>query len=266
MPLLDPNITPRKYYARCPLLFWAIAAVASRTYSKNPTLLELLSSRVRNLALLSLGENAALYNIQGLLLLLKWPPPRTHVNGDLNWPLCGAVIHMAMQIGLHLPLSSQEYSKVRLRLSETEVNHRIQTWAYCILVYQEICVGKGTPPVLLGDISHDPEQRRVLLQKIDPHLRSEIKIQEIIAKFCVAVSNHALRSLSADQERSLSVLIHVFQSQIEDIRLDSSSGIFLGRRLLCNSANKQIQFSANCLIQLLAWSLRRSIYIRRLLL
>jgi len=226
MPLLDSTLTPNEYYTLSPLLFWTIAGVASRSCSRNPTLLGVLPWRVHNLALLSLGQHATLHNVQGLLLLLKWPFPKTHANTDLTFPLSGAVLHMAMQIGLHFPLSSQEFSKVRLRLSEAEVKKRTETWAYCVLVYQEICLCKGNPPTLLRDVSHDLEQRRVLLQKIDPRLKFEVKVQDIVAKFCRAVSSHGLRVLSADQERSLTILIQTFLTQVQDIRLESSSGMF----------------------------------------
>lgn len=136
MPILDSSMTPNAYFVLSPFLFWAIIGVGCRTYYKNPTLLSVLPSKIKSLALLMLDSNATLPTVQGYLLILYWPFPKSNHSSDFTFPFSAAVLHMAMAMGLHLPVSSQEFSKVRIRLSEDESKKRAETWGYCMLVYQ----------------------------------------------------------------------------------------------------------------------------------
>ena len=135
MPILDPSTSPNAYYTLSPFLFWTIIGVGSRSYSRNPTLLGILPTRIHNMALLTLNAPVTLQSVQGLLLLLFWPFPKTSTGYDLGYPLTGALVHMAMQMGLHLPVLSQEFSRVRLKLDEQEIKKRAETWGYCQLIY-----------------------------------------------------------------------------------------------------------------------------------
>ena len=88
------------------------------------------------MALLSLNTQVTLPIIHGMLLLLHWPFPKASHGHDLTFPLSAALLHMAMQMGLHLPVASQEFSKVRVKLTEDELKIRAETWGYCTLIYQ----------------------------------------------------------------------------------------------------------------------------------
>src|SRR5690349_12335300 len=100
MPILDPSMSPNACYALSPFLFWTIVGVASRSYSRNPTLLGFLPAKIHNMALLTLNSTVTLQIVQGLLLLLCWPFPKVSTGHDLGYPLTGALVHMATQMGL----------------------------------------------------------------------------------------------------------------------------------------------------------------------
>ena len=154
LPILDPSITPNAYYSLSPLLFWAIIGIACRTYSKNPTLLSVLPSKIQVMALMSLNvPQTTLAIVQGMLLLLQWPFPKVGHGHDQSFPLSAAVLHMAMQIGLHLPVASQEFSKQRVRLTEEELRIRAETWGYCTLIYQRYF---SPPPPAHSSLMHCP--------------------------------------------------------------------------------------------------------------
>lgn len=89
------------------------------------------------MAMLTLNANATLQIVQGLLLVVYWPFPKSKNGTDLTFPLSGALLHMAMQMGLHIPQSSQDVSKVRIKTGEDEFKKRAETWGYCMLVYQQ---------------------------------------------------------------------------------------------------------------------------------
>jgi len=135
MPILDPSMGPNAYYTLSPFLFWAIVGVACRSYTRNPTLLGFLPAKIHNMALLTLNSTVTLQIVQGLLLVLCWPFPKVSMGHDLGYPLSGALVHMATHMGLHLPVSSQEFSRVRLKLDEDEIKRRAETWGYCQLIY-----------------------------------------------------------------------------------------------------------------------------------
>lgn len=89
------------------------------------------------MALLSvLSTCAPWYTIQGLLLLLTWPFPKEN-RPDVTFPLGGMLLHVAMQHGFHIPMSSHEFSRVKIPVSsDLDMVRRSELWAHCVLVYQ----------------------------------------------------------------------------------------------------------------------------------
>ena len=81
-------------------------------------------------------SRVTLPTVRALLLLLHWPFPKVGGGSDLTFALSGAVVHIVMQIGLHLPMASQEFSKDKLRLTEEDLKMRVEIWGYCALIYQ----------------------------------------------------------------------------------------------------------------------------------
>lgn len=135
VPILDPNMIPNEVYQKSPFLFWAITGTASRNYSRDPTLFDCLGEKVLDLALMSLRK-PQLPTIQGLLLILTWPIPRSAGTTDVTYAISGSLLHMAIQNGLHIPTSSQDFSRVKVNLTEEEIKKRAELWGYCVLTYQ----------------------------------------------------------------------------------------------------------------------------------
>lgn len=138
LPILDPQTTPNAYYAQSSFLFWSIIGVACRTYSRNPTLVTALSHSITKMALLSAASTSAPWHtIQALFLVLTWPFPKDMTRPDLTFPMSGMLLHIAMQNGLHIPMSSHEFSRAKIpALSEVDMTRRSELWAHCVIVYQ----------------------------------------------------------------------------------------------------------------------------------
>ncbi|KIW20829.1 hypothetical protein PV08_01407 [Exophiala spinifera] len=238
MPILDPSMTPNACYALSPVLFWVIVGVGCRTYPNNPTLLGVLPSKIKAMALLSVNGNITLYTLQAWLILLYWPFPKSSTGQDMIFPMSAALLHMAMQLGLHLPSSGQDFSKVRLRLSEEETKKRAATWGYCMLIYQRSCLAKGMPATPIIDIPHDQEQKRTLFQSMNPKLQFELKLQDVVTRCSIAVSQNGVRTMSADQERSLDTLLGMFNAQIASVGLEYATDL---DRLYVHLATQSIQ-------------------------
>lgn len=138
MPILNPATTPNRYYAQSSFLFWAIIGVSCRGHPEYSSLLDNLIPHVNEIALKSpKAEMKSLYTVKALLLLLTWHPSQRSLSMDITFPLSGSLLHIAMQLGLHMPVSSQDASTYnKIKLTEIEVNGRAELWAYCIVAYQ----------------------------------------------------------------------------------------------------------------------------------
>lgn len=135
LPSLDEHIRPNEVFQTSPFLFWAVIGTACRDYQKDPSLFDRLGDRVLDLALMSL-RRPHLPTIEGLLLVLTWPIPRSAKTTDVTYAITGSLLHMAIQNGLHIPTSSQDFSRVKINLTEIEIRKRALLWGYCVLTYQ----------------------------------------------------------------------------------------------------------------------------------
>nr|ANF07292.1 C6 transcription factor 2 [Paecilomyces fulvus] len=225
LPILDPRTSPNTYYSKSPFLFWAVIRAASRSYPKNPTLLNALSRGIVEMGLLSLTSTSSpIHTIKGLLLLLNWPFPRENATMDVAFPLSGMLLHLAMQNGLHIPMSSHEFSKARIPApSESDMTKRSELWAQCVVVYQRTCLSKGQSARSISDLTHEPSQNQVLFQRVSPDLALELRCQETIVRCCNAVLENGVRALSPDQERSLDIILRMFENQVKDLESQALS-------------------------------------------
>ncbi|KAJ5085086.1 hypothetical protein N7532_009857 [Penicillium argentinense] len=221
LPILDPQTRPNTYYAQSPFLFWCVIGVSCRAYPRNPTLLMALARSVIEMAFLSaLSTSPPWHTIQGLLLLLNWPFPKGE-HPDVTFPLSGMLLHIAMQNGLHIPMSSHEFSRVKIPAPcEADLVRRSELWAHTVIVYQRVCVTKGQLPRAFN-LSQDPSQRQVLFDKIAPWMVLKLRCQELIAKCSEAVLENGVRSMSLDQERALDILLRTYEGQVDDLELQA---------------------------------------------
>jgi Fungal specific transcription factor domain len=222
LPIFDASRTPDQYYERSEFLFWAIAGVACRTYLKDPTLLDSLGERVLVLSLLSLRA-PSIPVIKGLLLVLTWPL-KNSASADATYAISGSVLHMAMQLGLHIPTSSQDFSRVKVNLTDNQIIKRAELWGYCIVTYQRSCSFKGHSPLALLETYQDGEQRHALFQRISTSLRFQLKLNGVVTRCASALLQNGLRIMSKDQEHGLDVLIRVFEANLKDIEPEASNG------------------------------------------
>lgn len=51
--------------------------------------------------------------------------------------MVGTMLHLAIRMGLHNPIRSQDYVRVRLHLTSGDLKHREHLWLHTILLYQK---------------------------------------------------------------------------------------------------------------------------------
>jgi hypothetical protein len=140
LPFLNRTQTPDDYYTASPLLFWTIISVGARRYQSDSGLLTSLAGPVTRLVWSTLADIPQSYHVvKALCLLCSWPFPTSSTSTDPTFMLCGMMIQVAMQLGLHRPSHSQDFSKFRVELIEEELRDKVQTWAICNIVAQRYC-------------------------------------------------------------------------------------------------------------------------------
>jgi hypothetical protein len=70
------------------------------------------------------------------LLLLSWSFPETQTYDEMPYVFSSALVHAAMRIGMNTPEATQDFSRVKLSLSDAECKRRFQIYAYCLVLYQ----------------------------------------------------------------------------------------------------------------------------------
>ncbi|KAL2834667.1 C6 zinc finger domain protein [Aspergillus pseudoustus] len=222
LPILNPDTRPDTYYAQSPFIFWCLIGVSCRAYIRNPTLLMALARHVIEMAFLSaLSTSPPWHTIQGLLLLLTWPFPKGD-HPDVTFQLGGMLLHIAMGNGLHIPMSSHEFSRVKIPVpSEGDLVRRSELWAHTVIVYQRLCMIKGQLPRGLVSPSQDPRQYQPPFDTIAPWLVLRLRCQELIVRCSESVSENGVRSMSIEQERALDALLHTCEGHVDDLDLQA---------------------------------------------
>jgi transcriptional regulatory protein LEU3 len=199
--ILDPNVSPNTFYQHAPSLFWVVVSIGSRRYTRQPTLTRILALPVTQLVLQSIIiRTKPIERIKALILLLNWPVPSGHFYREPSFLLGGALLHMAMQSGLHAPGFSQDLSKGHSKLPERELLRRAEMWAYVIITYQRsailiitpkltlltviirTCSANGQANLVSFEIYNEQIYFKALLEKLPVTLRIQIQISNIISR------------------------------------------------------------------------------------
>jgi hypothetical protein len=134
---LDQNQSPDDYNNSSSLLFWTILSVGARRYQGDSNLLNSLAGPVSRLVWSTLADIPQSYHVvKALALLCSWPFPTSSTSTDPTFMLCGMMVQVAMQLGLHRPSHTQDFSKFRVELIEDELRDKVRTWAICNIVAQ----------------------------------------------------------------------------------------------------------------------------------
>lgn len=180
--------------------------------------------------------------VKALCLLCTWPFLTSSTSTDPTFMLCGMMMQVAMQLGLHRPSHVQDFSKFRVELMEGELRDKVRTWAICNIVAQRyvfcrfffariffpnvlphrVATGYGQPPSTLYDWTLCSSDSMDANFKLSGDTKARLEIE----KFCNKV-NKALYSnrrdpvgLCSDQERSsmISFLTRDFDELEEQLK------------------------------------------------
>ncbi|KAK7902855.1 hypothetical protein LTR67_002501 [Exophiala xenobiotica] len=221
LPVLDPTISPNGYYDQSPLLFWAIVGVGVRRYAANPTLLGSLAERIVHLASPLLHPTPAVIPaIQGLLLLSSFPFPTDSTSKDTSYTLSGMAINLALQIGLHVPTFSQDYSRSKMTLTQEDIQRRVQLWFHCIVVHQKAACGLGYPIMVSPDRLQKQMDLRGLLDSVPPFLLFEMRQGSLLSRINTLFSPSTFRVEDPQDKHSQfarEMMSDTFENQLDEL-------------------------------------------------
>ncbi|KAH8820251.1 hypothetical protein F5884DRAFT_40854 [Xylogone sp. PMI_703] len=234
LPFLDSSKPPGYYFKASRLLFWVIISVASRRYSADLTLFTSLSASVPQLLWSSLQSITRNYHdIKALCLLCTWPFPRSSSSRDPTFMLGGTMMHLAMQIGLHMPRHAQDFSQFKVELSNVDIQDRMITWTTCNIVYQTVSTSYGQPPIAFFTPLHD--ENYPVESVITPQLLYFLRIQKLNCRISSslslkplpAVTEGDIDSVSQDTLDSIIQNINELELEIRNLKYSDIAMIYL---------------------------------------
>ncbi|KAL2866019.1 transcription factor domain-containing protein [Aspergillus lucknowensis] len=225
LPLLNPQKPPEEYLRRCPFQAWTIICVASRRAPSEPGLLSALSGPFSRLLWSTITSVPQDYRIvKGLCLLCTWPLPTTSQRTDATFMLCGLMMQISMQLGLHRPVQAEEFTTFRMEGQGEAVKDRLQTWVICNIVAQNVATGYGQPPGTIYDWALEPAS----LRDADYHPSEDLRTRLCIEKFCDRVTK-SLYSSRPDPTEFISseklLIVQLLENELREMELEFGRNI-----------------------------------------
>lgn len=216
LPILDSTLTPNEYYDLSPFLFWSIIVTGSRRYSDDPTILDKTSQLITPLAFSAMAlRSTPIPVIQGLLILCTWRLPTNSMYKDMTHVLCGAAIHLATQIGLHVAGVGQDFARMPLKKDQDQKILRAKLWMHCVIVSIRSSCAEGIPPLVIAEppFTGDESEREDMVMYLPASLQFLHKVHIILLRAMSAMVRSDLKSLNRDVN-VLRSLISIFDSQL----------------------------------------------------
>ncbi|KAL2058069.1 hypothetical protein ABVK25_001687 [Lepraria finkii] len=216
LPFLDPSQPPDYYYNTNLLRFWVIISVAARR--TDPELLTSLTAPLTELLWKTLADVPQNYIVvKALCLLCTWPLPISSTSSDPTLMLAALMMQVAMQVGLHRPSHTQDFTKFKVELLDEELKDRIRTWAACNGVAQRVSTGYGQPPLTLYDWTLSPTGPVESSFRLPPEVEGRLLIERFSNNVTKALYSNHSDPVGLANENERSVLTTFLQREYEDL-------------------------------------------------
>ena len=149
---------------------------------------------------------------------------------DMTHVLCGAAIHLATSIGLHVAGSGQDFARTPLKTDQEHVVFRAKLWMQALIVSIRTSCAEGIPPLVLAESFYDGQEkeREDLAARFPADLQFSRKVHIALHKAMAAMARINIKSVDCDT-RAMRSFISIFDSQL--LRLATASPNELGRKL-----------------------------------
>ncbi|PSK60353.1 fungal Zn(2)-Cys(6) binuclear cluster domain-containing protein 12 [Elsinoe australis] len=214
LPLLSTDIPPAGYFELSPLLYWTIISVASRRYEGRRGLLSELKLPLHELLWDTVGSVPQTYHVvKALCLLCAWPLPTSSTSLDPSMIICGTMVEVALQFGLHRPSHAQDFSRIKLELREEDIKDRMNTWTAVNVCAQNVSTGYGMPQISRWNwFTHG-----IHLERISPALKNRCLIERFIDKITRTMYTMQRDLIVQNDETQRALTIDMFAREYDEL-------------------------------------------------
>lgn len=223
LPLLDPQKPPEHYFSLSELLFWTIIMVGARQFPGDRDLLAKLTNHYKTMMWATVSAVPGNYHVvKALCLLCTWPLPVSSTSMDPTIFMCGLMMNIAMQIGLHRPSHAEDFSRSHIHLQEDDIRDRLKTWAACNIVAQSISTGYGLPPQTVYDSTLDPSltlrtvANSTEVFPIPEELRRRLELEKFSNRVTTTLYSYNSEASSREQALFANMAAKDLQNQFDD--------------------------------------------------
>ncbi len=212
--------------------------IGARPYSKDPTILGLLAPKVIDLAQRAIfhRENP-LSTLQAFLLLTVWPMPVDTMHKDISPVLAGAMLNLAVTVGLHVHGIGQDFSRTTLHPDANQKIFRTKLWLSCLIASQRygvylrdrdgVCrrkltcvstaIANGLPPPIIFNTYDHLSKDQDAFACVPIELRFRRKLSQNVVTSTVELGRTALSVNEPGGVSSLRSMIDVFLLQLSQL-------------------------------------------------
>ncbi|KAF3056517.1 Regulatory protein LEU3 [Daldinia childiae] len=180
------------------------------------------------MALLALQESdSPIETLQGIILLCHWPVPTTSMYKDMTQLLSGAALHLAMQIGLHIVGTGQDFARTVLPSNADHSSRvfRAQLWIQCLITYHSTSLRQGILPL----IPLDSPQMRLSNADLPAQFLDDLRIHQKMHNILMAATSSLVRLIppvGSNSQSKLNPFISLYDAQFQQIAADIRSNIY----------------------------------------
>ena len=127
--------------------------------------------------------------------------------------VCGSMVQLAMQFGLHRPAHAQDFSRTKLELREEDIKDRMNTWVVVNIIAQNVSTGYGMPQLARWNwYTHG-----LHLDRISPVFRNKCIIERFNDKVTRTLYTMQRDLIVQTDEAHRALTIDMFARELEEI-------------------------------------------------
>ncbi|KAI1799495.1 hypothetical protein F4811DRAFT_565524 [Daldinia bambusicola] len=187
--------------------------------------MEFLAPRMNKMALLALeNSSGTMETIRGIILLCHWPVPTGSMYKDMTHMLSGTALHLAMQIGLHVVGTGQDFARTIL---SSDADHssrasRAQLWIKCLITYHTTSLRQGILPLVLIDSPQTKAFEKEIYSKSSDDLVSHLRMHNILMTATSSLVR-LIPIVGSNFPSELHPFISFYDAQLQEIVADAMS-------------------------------------------
>ena len=139
--------------------------------------------------------------------------------------LCGVMMRIAMQIGLHRPSHLQDFGKFPVELRAEEMKDRVMTWGGCNVVAQRVATGYGQPSNSKFDWSLTPVNSKELSSVMNEENRARLVTERFCHKVTAALYSSETSPVGLVDDVQKPILTHFLANDYQELEQRIVTGV-----------------------------------------